>query len=175
MDLIYGVRPVLERLKSNPRQIERIYIAHGASKRNIQEIIDLARELGLSINFESRVVLDHKTGRASHQGVVAVGSLPHYALLDEILNSLDPKPLLVILDSIEDPRNLGAILRSCAAYGVDGVILPKDHAAGLSSLVSKTAAGALEYLKVARVTNACFAPLCHRPIASFSSSYCNLK
>ncbi|PYV42527.1 MAG: 23S rRNA (guanosine(2251)-2'-O)-methyltransferase RlmB [Acidobacteria bacterium] len=153
MDLIYGIHPVLERLKSNPRQIERIYIARGASNRNIQEVIDLARELGLPIKFEPRVVLDHKTGKVSHQGVIAACIARHYAPIEEVLDSLGPRPVLVILDSIEDPRNLGAVLRSCAAYGVEGVILPKDHAAGLSSLVSKTAAGALEYLRVARVTN----------------------
>ena len=153
MDLIYGIHPVLERLKSNPRQIERIYIAQGTSNRNIQKVIELARKLGLAIRFEPRVLLDHQTGKASHQGVVAVTTVRNYALLDEMLGSLSPKALLVILDSIEDPRNLGAILRSCAAYGVEGVILPRDHAAGLSSLVSKTAAGALEYVRVARVTN----------------------
>ena len=135
MDLIYGIHPVLERLKSNPRQIERIYIARGASNRNIQEVIDLARELGLPIKFEPRVVLDHKTGKVSHQGVIAACIARHYAPIEEVLDSLGPRPVLVILDSIE------------------GVILPKDHAAGLSSLVSKTAAGALEYLRVARVTN----------------------
>jgi len=153
MDLIYGVHPVLECLRSNSRQIERIYLARGATNQNVRDIIKLARESGLSIKFEPRTILDKKSGKASHQGVVAVCAVRNYVSLDEILDNLSPKPVLAILDSVEDPRNLGAILRSCAAYGVEGIILPKDRAAGLSAVVSKTAQGGLEYLKIAKVTN----------------------
>ncbi len=153
MAVIYGIHPVLECLKSQSRQIERIYFARGGCSRNVQEIIDLARRLGLPVKFESRNVLDQKAKKASHQGVIAFCADKPYASFEEIVANLGSLPLLVILDSIEDPRNLGAILRTCAAFGVAGVILPKDHAAGLSPSVSKTAEGGLEYLKVARVTN----------------------
>jgi len=153
MDFIYGVHPVLECLRSGSRQIERIYLARGTSNPKVQTIIQLARERGLQVKFESRLILDKKWPTAAHQGVVAVCAARDYISLDEILKNLSPKPVLAILDSIEDPRNLGAILRSCAAFGVEGVILPKDRAAGLSSAASKTAQGALEYLKIAKVTN----------------------
>jgi 23S rRNA (guanosine2251-2'-O)-methyltransferase len=153
MDLIYGVHPVLECLRSGSRQIERIYLARGASNQKVRTIIQLARERGLPIKFESRAILDKKWAAAAHQGVVAVCAVRDYFSLDSILKNLSPKPVLAILDSIEDPRNLGAILRSCAVFGVEGIILPKDRAAGLSSVVSKTAQGALEYLKIAKVTN----------------------
>jgi 23S rRNA (guanosine2251-2'-O)-methyltransferase len=153
MDLIYGLHPVLECLKSSPRRIERIYIASGASNRNIQEVVSLARKTGLSLKFEPRVFLDRKTGKAAHQGVVAVCATKQYVDFSAILDNLGLKSILIMLDCIEDPRNLGAILRSCAAYSVEGVILPKDHAAGLSTVASKTAEGALEYLRIARVTN----------------------
>jgi len=153
MDLIYGVHPVLECLRSGSRQIERIYLARGVSNQNVQKIIQSARERAVPIKFESRAILDRKCARAAHQGVVAVCAVRGYISLDSILENLSPKPVLAILDSIEDPRNLGAILRSCAAFGVEGIILPKDRAAGLSSVVSKTAEGALEYLRIAKVTN----------------------
>jgi 23S rRNA (guanosine2251-2'-O)-methyltransferase len=153
MELVYGIHSVSERIKTNPGLIERIYVARGTSNRNLQETINLARKLGLTLKFESRSVLDHKTNHASHQGVVAVCAPQHYAEFDEILGDLSPQTTLVLLDCIEDPRNLGAILRSCAAFSVGGVILPKDHAVGISSIVSKTAAGALEHLRIARVTN----------------------
>jgi 23S rRNA (guanosine2251-2'-O)-methyltransferase len=153
MELVYGIHSVSERIRTNPGLIERIYVARGTSSRHLQETIDLARKLGLTLKFESRSVLDYKTNHASHQGVVAVCAPQHYAEFDEILCELSPQTTLVVLDCIEDPRNLGAILRSCAAFSVGGVILPKDHAVGISSIVTKTAEGALEHLKIARVTN----------------------
>lgn len=153
MNLIYGIHSVSERIKTNPGLIERIYIARGTSSRRLQETIDLARKVGLSLKFEPSAVLDHKTNNASHQGVVAVCMPQPYVEFDEILQDLTSETTLVLLDCIEDPRNLGAILRSCAAFSVGGVILPKDHAVGISSVVSKTAEGALEHLKIARVTN----------------------
>jgi len=153
MNLIYGVHPVLECLKTNPKLIERLYIARGTSSRQLQDIIDLARKMDLSPRFESRAVLDQKANKASHQGVIAVCTDRHYVDLDDLLTDLSSQTTLVVLDCIEDPRNLGAILRSCAAFSVEGVVLPKDHAVGISSVVSKTAEGALEYLRIARVTN----------------------
>lgn len=152
-DTIFGIHPVLECLKARTRPVERLLVARGTSSRSLQEIIDLARRSHVPVKFEPRVALDQKSGGGTHQGVLAVCAARASIDLEDVLASLGPQPLLVILDSIEDPRNLGAILRTCAACGVDGVILPKDHAAGLSSTVAKTAAGALDLLRIAKVSN----------------------
>ena len=153
MDEVFGIHAVHECLKAKARQIDRICVAQGTSNRQIQEIIELARRSGISIKFEPRAFLDKRSDGGVHQGVVALCSTYQPLELEEILGDLTTEPFLVVLDSIEDPRNLGAILRCCAATGVDGVILPKDHSAGLSSTVSRTAAGALEHLRISRVTN----------------------
>jgi len=153
VDLIYGVHSTYECLKSGSRPVERIYCSQGASSRHLQEILDLARARGIPVKFEPREILDRKTGYAAHQGVVAVCGVQPYVALEDLLVGLSTLPLLVFLDSIVDPRNLGAILRTCAVYGVDGVVIPKDNAAGLSPTVSKAAEGALAHLHIARVTN----------------------
>jgi len=153
MDVIFGVHPVLECLKARSRAIERIVVAQGTSSRNVQEIIDLGRRLGISVRFEPRSSLDHKSEGGTHQGVLAFCAARASVSLEDVLENLGPLPLIAVLDSIEDPRNLGAILRTCAAASVEAVVIPKDHAAGLSATVAKTAAGALDHLKIAKVTN----------------------
>lgn len=153
MQIIFGIHPVLECLKAKARFIERLVVAQGASNRSLQALIDLARRSGVSVRFEPRAALDRQTNGGLHQGVLAVCASSRTLDLDDLLQGLSACPLLVALDSIEDPRNLGAILRTCAASGVQGVLLPKDHSAGLSEAVAKTAAGALDYVKIARVTN----------------------
>jgi 23S rRNA (guanosine2251-2'-O)-methyltransferase len=153
MQIIFGIHPVLECLKAKVRPIERILVVQGASNRSLQEIIDLAREQRVPVRFEPKAGLDRQSGRGTHQGVLAVCASSATLDLEDLLGGLSASPLLVALDSIEDPRNLGAILRTCAASGVEGVLLTKDHSAGLSETVAKTAAGALDHLKIARVTN----------------------
>ena len=153
MQIVFGIHPVLECLKAKARPIERILVVRGASNRSLQEIIDLAREQGVSVRFEPKAGLDRQSGRGTHQGVLAVCASNTTLDLEDLLGGLSASPLLVALDSIEDPRNLGAILRTCAASGVEGVLLPKDHSAGLSETVAKTAAGALDHLKICKVTN----------------------
>jgi 23S rRNA (guanosine2251-2'-O)-methyltransferase len=153
MDVIFGIHPVLECLKAKSRQVERIVVAQGVSSRRVREIIDLGRCQGISIKFEPRSSLDHKSEGGIHQGVLAVCAVRASLDLADVLEDLSPSPLITVLDSIEDPRNLGAILRTCAAVGVEAVVIPKDHAAGLSATVAKTAAGALDHLKIAKVTN----------------------
>jgi 23S rRNA (guanosine2251-2'-O)-methyltransferase len=153
VDIIFGVHPVVETLKAKSRAIDRILIAHGTSNRNIQQIIDLSRAQGIPVKFEPRSLLDRRSDGGTHQGVLAVCAAHSYIELEQLLDGLGNLPMIVLLDSIEDPRNLGAILRTCAVVGADGVVIPKDHAAGLSATVAKTAAGALNYLKVAKVTN----------------------
>jgi 23S rRNA (guanosine2251-2'-O)-methyltransferase len=153
MQIIFGIHPVLECLKAKARPIERILVVQGASNRSLQKIIDLAREQRVPVRFEPKAGLDRQSGRGTHQGVLAVCASSATLDLEDLLGSLSASPLLVALDSIEDPRNLGAILRTSAASGVEGVLLTKDHSAGLSETVAKTAAGALDHLKIARVTN----------------------
>ena len=152
-DEIYGIHPVLECLKSGTRSVEKIYIQKTASSRIVSEIVHLCRQKGIPVRFEPGAYFERQTNGASHQGVLAVCSAQKYKDIEDIFESLSACPTLVVLDSIEDPRNLGAIIRTCAASGVEGVILPKDHSTGLTSTVAKTAAGALDHVQVVRVSN----------------------
>lgn len=149
MAIVAGVHPVLEALRAG-RPIERIVIARGASSARLQEIIERSRSAGIPVRFEAREVLDRMTADAHHQGVVAVAAARRYAALEDLLANAQ---LLVVLDGVEDPHNLGAIIRTAHAAGAGGVIVPERRSAGLSPTVAKAAAGALEYLPVARVVN----------------------
>ena len=121
--------------------------------RGSRAVVQLAQRQGYTIRFEPRKLLDQQVGGANHQGVVAVCVARPYVEMEDLLDGLGPAPLVVLLDSVKDPRNLGAVLRCCAAAGVDGVVVTKDHAAGVNATVSKAAAGGLEYLSIARVNN----------------------
>lgn len=155
---VYGLLPVLEALRARRRPIHKLLIIEGAQPARFNELLDLARRAGIPIEKRDRRALDDLTRRANHQGVVALcGATGRttYADAETVLDSLstDAPPLLVLLDGIEDPHNLGAILRSCEGAGVDGVFLPEHRAAGLTETVAKTSAGAVEYVRVSRVTN----------------------
>ena len=151
--LIYGIHPVRECLRSGSRPVSCLYIARGTGSPGLKAILHLARRQGYTIRFEARNLLDQRVGGANHQGVVAVCVARPYVEMEDLLDGLGPAPLVVVLDSVEDPRNLGAVLRCCAAAGVDGVIVAKGHAVGVTATVSKAAAGGLEYLSIARVSN----------------------
>lgn len=151
--LIYGIHPVRECLRSGARPVSCLYVARETGSSGLKAIVHLARRQGHTIRFEPRTLLDERVGGAKHQGVVAVCAARPYFELEDLLDGLGPAPLVVVLDSVEDPRNLGAVLRCCAAAGVDGVIVTRDHAAGVTPTVSKAAAGGLEYLSIARVSN----------------------
>ncbi len=161
MNYIYGLSPVLEALRARRRQIHKILIAAGSNPSRLNELSDLARRAGISLEKRDRRSLDELTRNANHQGVVALVSESSksskrnagYVETDAIVDSMGDLPLLVLLDGIEDPHNLGAILRSCEGAGVDGVFIPEHRAAGLNETVAKTSAGAVEYIKIARVTN----------------------
>lgn len=161
MNHIYGLSPVLEALRARRRPIRKILIASGANPSRLKELTEAARRAGISIETRDRRELDELTRHANHQGVVALAMAPDnkqkrnsgYVEADTILESLGERPLLVLLDGIEDPHNLGAILRSCEGAGVDGVFIPEHRAAGLNETVAKTSAGAVEYVRIARVTN----------------------
>ena len=148
MALLSGIHPVVEALRAgNP--LERIVIAQGAGGPRLQEIIDLARQAKIPVRFEPRSSLDRLAGSSAHQGVVGLGAARKYADLDSVAGS----EMLVVLDGVEDPHNLGAIVRTAHAAGAGAVIVPERRAAGVTDVVAKAAAGALEHLPVVRVTN----------------------
>lgn len=163
MNYIYGLSPVLEALRAGKRPVQTLYILAGAQTSRLSELIDAAKRAHIPVERRERRDLDEMTRRANHQGVVAMLGAnkgkaaaiqtADYTDAETILESLSAQPLLVLLDNIEDPHNLGAILRSCDGAGVDGVFIPEHRAAGLSETVAKTSAGAVEYVRVARVTN----------------------
>jgi len=144
-----GVNPVREALRAH-RPLDKVVIAKGAAGPRIQEIIDLCRSQSVPVRFEPRDALDRAANNASHQGVIAFGSVHSYVELRDVL---DNAKLLIVLDGVEDPHNLGAIVRTAHAAGANAVIIPERRAAPLTETVAKAAAGALEYLPVARITN----------------------
>src|SRR5690348_15597274 len=148
MAVLSGIHPVAEALRAG-RPLERVLVAQGAAGQRLQEIIDLARRGSVPVRFEPRSALDRLAGSPAHQGVVALGAAKKYADLDDVASS----EMLVVLDGIEDPHNLGAIIRSSHAAGASGVIIPERRAASITDVVAKAAAGALEHLPVVRVTN----------------------
>ncbi len=149
MAILIGVHPVVEALKAR-RPLERVLVARGAGGHRLQELIDLARNSGTPLRFEERGALDRLAGVKSHQGVVALGAEKKYAQLEDVAPAAE---LLVVLDGVEDPHNLGAIIRTANAAGAGGVIIGERRAAGLTESVAKAAAGALEHVPVVRVVN----------------------
>jgi 23S rRNA (guanosine2251-2'-O)-methyltransferase len=149
MAILSGVNPVLEALRAG-RPFERIVIAKGAGGGRLQEIIEMARHAAVPVRFEPREGLDRLSGTPAHQGVVALAAAKPYADLDDVAGGAR---LLVVLDGVEDPHNLGAIIRTAHGAGAGAVVIPERRAAGLTDVVAKAAAGALEYLPVVRVGN----------------------
>ena len=147
--ILSGIHPVLEALRAG-RPLERIVIAKGAGGTRLQEIIDAARSRSTPVRFEPRPAIDRLAGTAAHQGVVALGAAGKYGSLDDL--AADAR-LVVVLDGVEDPHNLGAIIRTAHAAGAAAVVIPERRAAGLTDTVAKAAAGALEYLPLLRVGN----------------------
>lgn len=154
--LIFGVLPVLEALRAGSRRIEKILIAEGAREKRISEIWELAKQNRVQIQKTPREHLSKyvETG-ANYQGVVALVASADYSDAEELLEEIAAKEnsLSLILDGIEDPRNLGAILRTAECAGADGVFIPEHRAVGLTETVVKTSAGATEHIKIAKVKN----------------------
>jgi 23S rRNA (guanosine2251-2'-O)-methyltransferase len=148
MPILSGIHPVAEALRLN-HPLDRVLVAKGAGGPRLQEIIDLARRANVAVRFEPRAALDRVAGTPAHQGVVALGAVRKYADLEDVA----AQNLLVVLDGVEDPHNLGAIIRTAHAAGAGGVIIPERRAAGITDVVAKAAAGALEHLPLTRVTN----------------------
>jgi 23S rRNA (guanosine2251-2'-O)-methyltransferase len=153
MNLICGVNPVLEALASGSRHFDRLLVAKGLRNRRIAEAISRASRLAIPLRFETRETLDRMAGGVPHQGLIAVVSPRPASTLEELLKTARDPALFVVLDGVEDPRNLGAILRTSEAAGVDGVLLPDRHNAGLSETVNRASAGALEHVRLARIGN----------------------
>ncbi|URN96167.1 MAG: 23S rRNA (guanosine(2251)-2'-O)-methyltransferase RlmB [Candidatus Pristimantibacillus lignocellulolyticus] len=153
--LIAGKHPVLEALRSG-REINKIWIAEGAQKSVTGSILGEAKKNGIIIQFVDKRKLDQLVPGVTHQGVVAQAAAVDYIELEDLLAIPAQKgeiPLFIILDEIEDPHNLGSILRTAECTGVHGVIIPKRRSAGLTATVLKISAGAAEHIPVARVTN----------------------
>ena len=153
MNLICGINPILEALGAQARHFDRLLVVKGVRNRRIAEIVSRGSKAGIPLRFEARETLDRMAGGVPHQGIIAVVSSKPLMGLEDLLGHLKDPALVVLLDGIEDPRNLGAILRTAEAAGVDGVLVPERHSAGLSETVARTSAGALEHVRVARVGN----------------------
>ncbi len=147
--LTIGIHPVREALRAR-RPLDKIVVAKGASGPRIQEIIELSRDNSIPLRFEARETLDRAAKGLAHQGVIAFGAAHEYREMKDVTPGAT---LLVVLDGIEDPHNLGAIIRTAHAAGANAVIVPERRAAPLTETVDRAAAGALEYLPIVRVTN----------------------
>lgn len=156
---IFGVNPVIEALRARRRPLQEITIASGAKDARLRELVELARAQGVPVRQAPRVTLDKLTRNGSHQGVMARVAAAQYLVADDLIETIaervgkNPEPLVLILDGVEDPHNLGAILRTAECARVDGVFVPERRAVGLTETVAKASAGAIEHVPVARVTN----------------------
>ena len=153
-NIVFGVLPVLEALRANARRIDKILIAEGAKEKRLSEITDLARSSGVLVNRVPREQITKFAGEGANlQGILAFTASADYVEADEIIDSAGDDALLVVLDGVEDPRNLGAVLRAAECAGADGVVIPERRAVGLTDTVAKSSAGAIEYVKVAKTAN----------------------
>lgn len=152
MSKLTGIHAVREALAAG-RALERVVIARGRGGERIEELVRLARAQGVPVRFEDRVHLDRLTGGANHQGVVGLAGASRALALEDLLAQAGPDALLVVLDGVEDPQNLGAIARTALAAGAGGLVIPERRAAGLTGAAARAAAGALAHLRVARVVN----------------------
>ena len=138
MAVLSGIHPVMEALRAG-RPLERVLVAQGAGGPRVQAVIDLARQAEVPVRFEQRSALDRLAGTAAHQGIVALGAAKKYAELDSVAG---PRAgLVVVLDAVEDPHNLGAIIRTAHAAGAAAVVIPERRAASITDVVAKAAAG----------------------------------
>jgi 23S rRNA (guanosine2251-2'-O)-methyltransferase len=154
MHYIYGINAVAETLKARGRAFSWVGVAKERSDIRLKRVIDDCRKVGIPVKFLPRTELDEMAGTGAHQGVVAVTSSKQYSDLDDVVGAKrGEKALIVVLDGVEDPHNLGAILRTADAAGADGVVIPERRAAGVTGTVTKVSAGASEHLPIARVTN----------------------
>ena len=154
MHYIYGINSVTEALKARGRAFEWVAMAKERHDLRLQRLIEDFRKIGVPVRFFERIELDRMAGNAAHQGVVGVTSAKQYNDLEDVIAAKrDKYSLVVVLDSVEDPHNLGAILRTSDAAGANGVVIPERRAAAVTGTVTKASAGASEHLPIAKVTN----------------------
>lgn len=154
-DVIIGRNPVMEAVKSG-RAIESILVARGSRNGAVSAILAKAREKGIVIKEVDPKKLDYMSGMGAHQGIAAVASVKEYSTIEDILDTAAERgedPFIIILDELEDPHNLGAIIRTAECAGVHGVVISQRRSAGLTYSAGKASAGAVEYMKVAKVVN----------------------
>jgi 23S rRNA (guanosine2251-2'-O)-methyltransferase len=158
MDKLTGIHAVREALEAGC-PFDRILIARGRQDTRVEEIVQLARQSNIAVRFEDRGQLDRLAGSRDHQGVVALAAARAAGTLEDILAAANKgadhgsKGLIVLLDGVEDPHNLGAIIRTALAAGAHGVVIPERRSAGLTDAVARASAGAIAHLPVAKVTN----------------------
>ena len=154
MNVIFGINAVAEALKARGRAFEWVGVAKERNDLRLQRLIQDCRKNSIAVRFLPRVDLDRMAGSGSHQGVVAVTASKQYSDLDDLIAAKRAEhSLIIVLDGVEDPHNLGAILRTADAAGADGIVIPERRAAGITGTVTKVSAGASEHLPVAKVTN----------------------
>jgi 23S rRNA (guanosine2251-2'-O)-methyltransferase len=154
--MLCGINPIREALEAGGRALEAIWVAEGKDSRRIREILAMAQQRGTPIAVVAEPRLTEAAGTADHQGLVAFPVPTRLLTLEDLMTRLtaqNPVPPVVILDGITDPRNLGAIIRSAAAFGSGGVILPMRRTAGITATVAKAAAGGMEHVALVQVTN----------------------
>ncbi len=154
-DLIEGRNAVIEALRSD-RTIEQILVAKGDTKGSINVVLGLAKDKGTVVKYVERAKLDEMSQTGAHQGVIAIVTPYKYFALSDIIDHAKSKnedPFILILDELEDPHNFGSIIRTAETCGVHGIIIPKRKNVGMTPTVYKTSAGAVEYMKIAKVTN----------------------
>jgi len=153
-NIIIGRNPVMEALRAG-REIDKLIVGKGA-EGSIKKIVGMAKDKRIPITYAEKSALDRIAGGGTHQGVAAQVSSYAYAEVEDIFAAAEKKgeaPFIIILDNLEDPHNLGAIMRTAEAAGAHGIIIPKRNAVGITETVAKASAGAVEYLPVAKVTN----------------------
>jgi len=150
MNKISRLSSVYEIVKVSPHRVNKIMIQKDIKKGRIEEIVDLARKQRIPLLYVPKKHLDRMDRK--HQGLIAFVAQKDYSSLEEILSSSE-NPVVILLDGIEDPQNLGAIIRTAVCAGVNGIVLPERRSSGLTDVVAKVSAGGLEHIKVAQVTN----------------------
>jgi 23S rRNA (guanosine2251-2'-O)-methyltransferase len=156
LQVICGINPLLEVLASHPELIKKVVAVEGRGGDGVKKILRLAAEQGIPVEYGGRDQVERLAPRQVHQGIAAICNAYAYATVDEVVSHRQEKSkndLLVLLDSVADPRNLGSIIRTAHCCGANGVIIPQDRAASVTTYVSKASAGAVHHLPIAKVVN----------------------
>jgi 23S rRNA (guanosine2251-2'-O)-methyltransferase len=154
--IVFGVRPVDELVRARPREVSVVYVADGTRSPELERVVQTAKERGVSVEFRPRRLVAELSGGGVHQGILAITGAFRYVTVNDVLNAArqaGEPPLLVMLDGITDPHNLGAIVRSAEVLGAHGVVIPARGAAPVTAGAVKASAGATERVRIAEVLN----------------------